>query len=64
MPVIIVKARKNMLNSKEKKAALIEELSDAFARVAGDDKYRHRATVLIETLSDDDWGRGGKQVSQ
>jgi 4-oxalocrotonate tautomerase family enzyme len=64
MPVIIVKAREKVINTKEKKAALIRELSEAFARVAGDEKYRHRATVLIETISDDNWGRQGEQISQ
>ena len=64
MPVIIVKARETVINTKEKKAALIEALSDAFADVVGDKEFKHRATVLIETLPDDNWGRNGKQINQ
>jgi 4-oxalocrotonate tautomerase family enzyme len=63
MPVIIVKARKGVLKNKEMKAALIEKLSDAFAQVVNDDSYRLRATVIIEEVADDNWGREGKQVS-
>jgi 4-oxalocrotonate tautomerase family enzyme len=64
MPVIIVKARKKVLKTKEMKAALIEELSEAFSRVVGDDSYKSRATVIIEEVPDENWGRAGKQVSK
>ena len=63
MPVIIVKARKRVLKTKEMKAALIDELSGAFARVVGDDSYKSRATVIIDEVADENWGRAGKQVS-
>jgi 4-oxalocrotonate tautomerase family enzyme len=63
MPVIIVRARKGVLKTKEMKAALIDELSGAFARVVGDDSYKSRATVIIDEVSDENWGRAGKQVS-
>jgi 4-oxalocrotonate tautomerase family enzyme len=63
MPVIIVKARKGVLETKEIKAALIEKLSDAFAQVVNDESYRARATVIIEEVADENWGRGGRQVS-
>lgn len=63
MPVIMVKARKGVLKTKEMKAKLIEELSDAFARTVGDNKYKERTTVIIEEIPDENWGRGGKQVS-
>ena len=63
MPVIIVKARKDVLKTKEMKAQLIEELSNAFARTVGDNKYKNRTTVIIEEIPDENWGRAGKQVS-
>ncbi len=62
MPVIIVKARQGVLRDKPTKARLIEEMAQAFARVVGDPAYASRATVLIEEIPDDNWGRGGKQV--
>lgn len=62
MPVIIVKARETVVNGVDVKARLIKELAAAFARAVGDEKYAARATVLIETLPDECWGRGGKQV--
>jgi 4-oxalocrotonate tautomerase family enzyme len=63
MPVIIVKARKGVLKTKEMKAALIGKLSDAFAQVVNDDSYRLRATVIIEEVADDNWGREGRQFT-
>jgi 4-oxalocrotonate tautomerase family enzyme len=63
MPVIIVKARKGVLKTKEMKAHLIEELSNAFARTVGNDEYKNRTTVIIEEIPDENWGRAGKQVS-
>ena len=63
MPVIIVKARRGVLQTREMKAALIEKLSNAFAQVVNDDSYRDRATVIIEEVDDGNWGRGGRQVS-
>jgi phenylpyruvate tautomerase PptA (4-oxalocrotonate tautomerase family) len=62
MPVIIVKAREKVVYGADLKAKLIEELAEAFGRVVGDEKYAARATVLIETLPDESWGRGGKQI--
>ena len=62
MPVIIVKAREKVVRGADLKARLIEELAAAFGRVVGDEKYAARATVLIETLPDESWGRGGKQI--
>lgn len=62
MPVIIVKARERVVHSPAIKAKLIEELAAAFSRAVGDERYAGRATVLIETLPDESWGRGGKQV--
>lgn len=62
MPVIIVKAREKVVHGPEVKARLIEELAAAFGRAVGDEKYASRATVLIETLPDESWGRSGKQV--
>ena len=62
MPVIIVKARETEIDTREKKSALIEALSDAYARVAGDTGYKDQATVLIETLPDENWGRGGGSI--
>ena len=63
MPVIMVKARKGVLKTKEMKAQLIEELTNAFARTVGDNKYKDRATVIIEEIPDENWGRSGKQVA-
>jgi 4-oxalocrotonate tautomerase family enzyme len=63
MPVIIVKTRKDVLKTKEMKAQLIEELSNAFARTVGDNKYINRTAVIIEEVPDENWGRSGKQVS-
>ncbi|MCB2227810.1 MAG: 4-oxalocrotonate tautomerase family protein [Desulfarculaceae bacterium] len=62
MPVIIVKARQGVLRDKQMKARLIEEMAATFARVVGHEEFQHRATVLIEELPDDNWGREGKQV--
>jgi len=62
MPVIIVKARQGVLRDKDMKPNLIQEMAQAFARVLGDPAYAARATVLIEELPDENWGRGGKQV--
>lgn len=62
MPVIVVKARKGVIGTKEKKAMLIKELAAAFSRVAGDDVYKKRATVIIEEVPDENWGRQGEQV--
>lgn len=62
MPVIIVKARKGVLNTSEKKAKAIEGMAAAFAEAVGDPAYRERATVIIEEVPDDNWGRGGRQV--
>jgi phenylpyruvate tautomerase PptA (4-oxalocrotonate tautomerase family) len=62
MPVIIVKARETVVHGAELKARLIKEMAAAFARAVGDEAYASRATVLIETLPDESWGRGGKPV--
>ena len=62
MPVIIVKARKGVLDTAEKKAKAIEGMAAAFAEAAGDPAYRERATVIIEEVADENWGRKGKQV--
>ena len=59
MPVIIVKARETEIDTREKKSALIEALSDAYARVAGDTEYKDQAMVVIETFPEENWGRGG-----
>lgn len=63
MPVIIVKARRGVLRTKEKKAELIEDLSKAFAKAAGDESYIARVHVIIDEVPNENWGRGGKQVS-
>jgi 4-oxalocrotonate tautomerase family enzyme len=62
MPVIIVKARKGVLDTLEKKAKVIEGMASAFAEAVGDSAYRGRATVIIEEVPDENWGRSGKQV--
>ena len=62
MPVIIVKARKGVLKGRKKKGVLIDDLASAFAKAAGDAKYKHRVTVVIEEVPDENWGRAGKQV--
>jgi len=62
MPVIIVKARQGVLRDKQMKARLIQEMAATFARVVGHEKYEHRATVLIEELPDENWGREGRQI--
>lgn len=62
MPVIIVKARKGVLDTSEKKAKIIEGMATAFAEAVGDLAYRKRTTVIIEEIPDENWGRGGKQV--
>lgn len=62
MPVIIVKARQGVLRDKETKARLIQEMAETFARVVGREEFEHRATVLIEELPDENWGREGRQV--
>ncbi len=64
MPVIIVKARQGVINSKKSKAQLIEGMARAFAEAAGDPAYASRATVILEEVPDDNWGRGGQQVSE
>jgi 4-oxalocrotonate tautomerase family enzyme len=61
MPVIIVKAREGVLNTREQKQTLIEGIAEAFARAAGDETYRERATVIIEETPNDNWGLKGKQ---
>lgn len=63
MPVIMVKTRKGVLKTKEMKAQLIEELSEAFARTVGDNSYKERTTLIIEEIPDENWGRSGKQVT-
>lgn len=62
MPVIIVKARRGVLRDKAAKAECIAAMAEAFARAAGDPACARRATVLIEEVEDEDWGRGGRQV--
>ena len=63
MPVIRVKARQGVLATSQMKARLIEEMAAAFARVVGDEAYLQKATVIIEEVPDQNWGRGGKQVA-
>jgi 4-oxalocrotonate tautomerase family enzyme len=62
MPVIIVKARKGVLSTSEQKSKLIEGMATAFAEAVGDPVYRKRATVIIEEVPDENWGRGGIQI--
>lgn len=62
MPVIIVKARKGVLKGRKKKGALIEDLATAFAKAAGDPKYKQRVTVVLEEVPNENWGRAGRQV--
>jgi len=63
MPVIIIKARQGVLKDKETKAGLMEKMAQCFAEAVGDEAYEKRATVIIEEVSDENWARGGKQVS-
>ena len=62
MPVIIVKARKGVLKGRKKKGVLIDEMAAAFAKAAGDPKYKQRVTVVIEEVPNEHWGRAGRQV--
>ena len=62
MPVIIVKAREGVLEGREVKGQLIEDLASAFAKAAQDETYRSRVTVVIDEVPDENWGRSGKQV--
>lgn len=62
MPVIIVKARSGVLKDKEAKANCIQGMAAAFAAAVGDPVYAQRATVIIEEVDDENWGRGGQQV--
>lgn len=62
MPVIIVKARSGVLKGKRIKATLIKEMAKCFANAANDKEYAKRATVIIEEIPDENWGRGGEQV--
>lgn len=63
MFIILVKARKGVLKTKEMKAKLIGELSEAFARTVGDNSYKDRATIIIEKIPEENWGHSGKQVT-
>jgi 4-oxalocrotonate tautomerase family enzyme len=63
MPVIIVKARQGVLATSQMKAQVIEEITAAFARVAGDESFKQKTTVIIEEIPDQNWGRAGKQVA-
>jgi 4-oxalocrotonate tautomerase family enzyme len=62
MPVIIVKARQGVIKDKAAKAKLISGMAKAFAEAAGDAAYADRATVILEEVPDENWGRGGEQV--
>ncbi|MFH2058012.1 MAG: tautomerase family protein [Pseudomonadota bacterium] len=62
MPVIIVKARKGVLKTREIKAALIKDMAQCFARAVNDEAYAKRATVIIEEVPDENWGRNGEQI--
>lgn len=64
MPVIIVKARQGVLPSAQAKAQLMEDMAAAFAKAVGDMAYKDRATVIIEEVPDQNWGRGGRQVGK
>jgi phenylpyruvate tautomerase PptA (4-oxalocrotonate tautomerase family) len=61
--VIIVGARQGMIRGKARKAQLIEELAAAFARVVEYPAYMERATVVIEEVPRESWGRTGRQVA-
>jgi phenylpyruvate tautomerase PptA (4-oxalocrotonate tautomerase family) len=41
---------------------LIDDIASAFAKAAGDAKYKQRVTVVIEEVPNENWGRAGKQV--
>ncbi len=64
MPVIIVKAREGVIKDKAAKARLISGMAQAFADAAGEGAYAGRATVILEEVPDDNWGRGGMQVTK
>ncbi|MFP5221661.1 MAG: tautomerase family protein [Acidobacteriota bacterium] len=64
MPVIIVKARQGVIKDQAAKAKLISGMAKAFADAAGDPAFAGRATVILEEVPDDNWGRGGEQVSK
>jgi phenylpyruvate tautomerase PptA (4-oxalocrotonate tautomerase family) len=52
-----------MIRGKARKAQLIEELAAAFARVVEYPAYMERATVVIEEVPRESWGRTGRQVA-
>ena len=63
MPLIIVRTREGVLSGKEQKKELIEKMSAVMGEVLHDPGYIGRTTVIIEEIPNDNWGRGGKQVS-
>jgi 4-oxalocrotonate tautomerase family enzyme len=64
MPVIIIKARENVITTKQMKAELIDQIAETFARVIDRPHYKQRVTVIIEEYPWDNWGKDGKQYEE
>ncbi len=62
MPFIEVKAIRGVFSTEEK-SRIIEEITDVFARMKGDD-FAAGTWVVVNELDDGNWGEGGKVLKK